>query len=374
MGKSFSKRMTIAVTIGFILVMAVLSSVKGPQNALSGEDQNRGFFSRAFSGAKKLVISPYTGRTIFKTWTSSTNSSTASTYKNDYRASESFVAGGDDVNNNPLVASTTFIGKKGMKKVKGKPKKVADAAKKEKASKKKNGLSETPEFTSFAGGSSSPFAFGGGGGFNQKTAKEKEKEEEEQMNTVEYWEVPIFEQQDPEAVTKLIDSYKGSKVSSNVFYELVEEMNHHESETIRVFGIQALKATPSSKSFAHLTWVKHNDTETELRKAADQEVNNYTSVSRLNYVINSLNASGDNAQKVSLEAMSVITKTAKRFDDIQQSNVEPDRNTASTTQGLQNKLTVAYNTLGTLAQTTSDTATKAEAEKTMEAISKVMTI
>lgn len=355
MGNSNSKFLTNTAIIALVMIAIV-------GYAMSGKSTLR--LSSPFAKAMK----PYSGKTKFTKWEE--NNLGQPSYSNDYQPANTYASNDtpDDVDYGAMVNSTTFIdGKdKKAKAAKAKLKKAILARAAAAGSGRNNKLSAGSDNTYSSGGS-----VGSINALAQQKAQEKEKEEN--LNTVEYWEAPIFEHMDPNAVLKLIDSYQVQKVSSGVFYELVTEMTQDSRDNVREFGLLSLQATPSAKSFSYLAVIKHTDPEAELRNIANHEVNSYSEVNRLGFAIASISSTNvTDPAKVNLEAIKVVALATKNYVELSESGVDPTRNTASTV-GLQEKLTKAYTALEIAAQ--SDDATiKSEAEKTMESISKVITI
>jgi hypothetical protein len=333
----------------------------------SGSKGSEGFslFSRKHV---KNQVTAFNGRTIFRKWESADGKTAEQAgYINNYRPTDNYANGGDDSESNgPIVGSVTYATKKKAKKIKEKKGAVAEVKSASSRSNKLSANSYDANKTSTIGGG------GGGGSAGVKTAK-KQKEEEENLDTMEYWAEPIFTNQDPKAVTKLVDSYQIQKVSSTTFYEVVSEMTHDERPLLREFAVVSLRATPSARSFSELAWIKLNDTDAEIRISAEQEVGRYSDVGRLNYVISSLRPTTEESQKVSLEAMKLIVAASNNYGEIRAQSTDTPKSTNQPSAALQLKLTQAYNTLGPIAQ--SDNALlKGEAAKTMESISKAIAI
>jgi hypothetical protein len=306
--------------------------------------------------------------------------------KNDYQATTNYVNSYSPKTEyqHPLVASTTFIKKKDQKKNKNKKKAALQAKKaagKEKSS-REFGLSDTDEDMDDLNNNSSAFANGNGAVAaaspqNANEANPEEKKEEANLNSIEYWEKPIFVDQDITMVSKLIESYQVRKVSNGVFYDLVGEMRQDERVTVREFGLVALSATPSVRSFAELTSMKHTDPDDELRSAAGREVANYYEAKRLPHVISSLKMTNSpEASRTTYEALSVLSEASKKYGELaglDENSPQPRGNANLATveprfeQALsvieQNKLTES-----------SDAKIKGQALQTVEALNKVITI
>jgi hypothetical protein len=361
MGNLSKNTITYSLITAVIVMMCFFVFTRGTNGSES--------FSLFSRHRTKNQVTAFNGRTIFKKWESA-NGTTAEQagYINNYRPTDTYASGGDSFENNgPIVGSVTYANKKKTKKVKEKEKKgeITEA---------KSGSSRSNKLSANTYDANKTNAIGGGGGgsASRKTAQ-KQKEEEENLDTLEYWAEPIFTNQDPKAVTKLVDSYQIQKVSSTTFYEVVNEMTHDERPLLRTFAVVSLRATPSTRSFSQLAWIKLNDTDAEIRISAEQEVGRYSDVSRLNYVISSLRPTTEESQKVSLVAMKLLVTASNNYGEIRAQSTDTPNSTVQPSATLQLKLTQAYNTLGPIAQ--SDNAVlKSEAEKTMESISKAIAI
>jgi len=305
-------------------------------------------------------------------------SNTASEYDSDYQAASGYANDyvAPEEENHPLIASAKFIKKKNKNKDKKKKDKkstsLADKKGKD-SSDERNGLSESEDPSSnpnYLTGSG-PIAGAPGPAINNDK-KKKAEEEEENLNTVEFWEKPIFIDEDPTAVRKLVDNYQIKKVSGNVFYTVVSEMNHDERPQIRTLGIDALASTPSAKSFTQLTWVKHNDTEADLRNLAITQLTGYTDVSRLNYVVSTLGMNKD--QNVSIEALRTLTSSTVRYSELSAQQQASPQQTAATYSQLEPRYTQALEIIEQNHAQSTNATIKAEATKTVEALNKFMSI
>ncbi|MBY0384202.1 hypothetical protein K2X05_03510 [bacterium] len=221
----------------------------------------------------------------------------------------------------PLVASTKYISKKDQKKKKnGKKKQSLQAKKKDdKKGGREFGLSESDDFDESESRLTTPppvFSQAQLKNNNTNTNANKKKEEEENLNTFEYWEKPIFIDEDQAMVSKLISSYQIKKVSNNIFYELVVEMRSDERTQIREFGLVALSSTPSVRSFSELTTMKHTDPDTELRNAAGREVTNYYQENRLPHVVSALKVSPQQSPRTAFEALVVLDDATKKYSGV----------------------------------------------------------
>lgn len=232
----------------------------------------------------------------------------------------------------PLVASTKFISKKDQKKAK-KGKKKSTLQAKSKGKEKSNrefGLSDTEEDFETENRSTMPFPQQSPNTNNQQAQNnDKEKEEEENLNTMEYWEKPIFVDEDSTMVSKLIESFQVKKVSNNIFYDLVAEMRQDERVQIRQFGLTALTSTPSVRSFSELTIIKNGDPDADLRQSARQEIANYYQEKKLSHVVSALKVSATPTSKTAYEALVVLDEATKKY-----SNLAPlDENTPAPKAG-----------------------------------------
>lgn len=299
-------------------------------------------------------------------------------YKNEYRPHSShanYYQQPEEVQH-PLIASAKFISKKD---------KIKAAAKKRKALLKKkakimqgmgNPLDSEEDFfedddssTTTNNGMVAMSNSAAAAANNAATANDKKKEEEEQLDTYEFWENPIFVQEDAQAVQKLIQSYQVRKVSNTIFYDIVEDMTRDERTTLRQYGLMALSATPSSKSFSELAWVKHNDTTSELRSGAGKEITSYITASRVPYIVTTLSTSTDSTPKASLEALSVLTETSKKYASVHAQNEHSPAPVDTTNLNvLKTRLDGALAIINDKYVTSSDPAIQAEATKTVAAI------
>lgn len=277
--------------------------------------------------------------------------------------------------NHPLVASTKFL----KKNNKGKLKKRSKLAKGRSGLSGKGSttdvdddgsldpLSESPSSSSSIStmaGSSSP---------NKPTKKEKPEDEEENINTVEFWHEPIFVEADPKAVTKLISSYQVKKVSSNVFYDVVTQMNENPNIEIREFGVMALGSTPSTMSFAQLTWVKHNDDDAAIRNEAGRHVASYADAKRVGYVVNALRPLEET--KVTLEALRSISESVGKYGNLQaQQGADPRSSVAVDLKSLEPRYERARELIEQNHTNSPDALVKTEATKAVAAINKFMPI
>ncbi len=219
----------------------------------------------------------------------------------------------------PLVASTKFISKKDQKNKKKKDKKDALQAKNKKQSGKSSrsfGFEDELESDNSSDLNKMTAQFFQQNTQNQKAANNQGQEEEkENLNTVTYWEKPIFVDENPGMVNKLIESYQGRKVSNNVFYDLVTEMRQDERIQVREFGLLALTSTPSVQSFSELSVMKHTDPDADLRTAAGREVANYYLEQRLSHVVAALKVNTADSNRTTYEALVVLNDATKKYAD-----------------------------------------------------------
>lgn len=291
-------------------------------------------------------------------------------YTNDYQPSNTYAetyVEPEDVKH-PLVASTKFISKKDKLK-------KAKKRKKDLSKKSKKGSSPTIEdeddFSDDEETASHQTSAALGGMINAAApaAKKKSKEEEEkELNTVEYWETPIFVEEDFKAVIRLIESYQIRKVSNNVFYTVVDDMTHDERSSLREFGVIALTATPSAKSFTELAWMKHNDTITDIRTSAGKELKNYIDANRVNHVVGVLRTDSE-TNRATIEALAAISATTRKYSSVS-SEQEGGPQTVSRTDltKLQPRLDSARQIIEEKYIHSSDPKIKSEANKTVAAI------
>lgn len=307
------------------------------------------------------------------------------TYKNDYRPSSTYArAYIDDQQNQanaPLIASAKFIRKQDkLKKAKKKTNKLLAKNKKKKAGTAATAgdddeddfFSDEEDVTANSASSGAGIAANTSGANTQQNAN-KAKDEENSMNSVEYWERPIFIEEDLKAVVKLIESYQVRKVSNNVFYTLVDDMTHDERPNLREYGLMALSATPSAKSFSELAWMKHNDTTTDLRSNAGKELGNYTNASRVNYVVSALRTSTDSTPKATLEALSALTETSKKYSSLREQSTGTQVDLTNINL-LEPRLGTALQVIQEKYSNSADPKIKSEADKTVAAINDFITL
>jgi hypothetical protein len=216
----------------------------------------------------------------------------------------------------PLIASTKFISKKDQKKKKKDKNKKAITRKMESKSKRQFGFTEDMDDSRLPT-TRTTSQFVAQNKQNPTTKQEQtKKEEEENLNSMEYWAKPIFVDQDVLMVSKLIESYQIRKVSNNVFYDLVTEMRQDERLQIREFGLTALTSTPSVRSFAELSIMKHTDPDADLRTAASREVSAYYQEQRLSHVVAALKGTTADTNRSTYEALVVLNDATKKYSGV----------------------------------------------------------
>lgn len=285
------------------------------------------------SADKKTKTSSYTYRVVTPQTqgTALKNQKEKEQYKeNDYQPTRNFVHsynGASDFQH-PLVASTKFVSKKEQLKKKNDKKKKKSLAKQDdkKGSSRRIGF-ENDDDEDEDDKSSSPRSMALNGypisaqnNGNPASATNVKKNQEVDINTPEYWEKPIFVDEDKNMLGKLIDSYQYRKVSNGVFYDLVSEMRQDERVQIREFGVLALTATPSARSFYELAIIKNTDPVADLRDAAGQELANYYLEKRLPYVVTAIKPSDLNG---TYEALVVLDQATKKYSDLSALNTNP---------------------------------------------------
>jgi hypothetical protein len=211
----------------------------------------------------------------------------------------------------PLVASTKFISKKDQKKKKKDKKSLAKASKGTGKSSRRFGFDDDSyEGEASTSNNTPPQMIP-----QNQVRTDKKQEEQENINSVTYWEKPIFVDENVGMVSKLIESFQGSKVSNDVFYDIVTEMRQDERVTVREFGLLALSSTPSVRSFSELSVMKHTDPEAELRTAASREVANYYLEQRLSHVVSALKLNSTDSNRTTFEALVVLSDATKKYSD-----------------------------------------------------------
>jgi hypothetical protein len=234
--------------------------------------------------------------------------------ENTYQPSGSYVSSytAKTEYHHPLVASTKFISKKDQKKKKKDKKSLAKVKKGTGKSSRRFGFDDD----SYDGESSTlnntPSQLISQ---NQVPAIDKKQEEQENINSVTYWEKPIFVDENVGMVSKLIESFQGSKVSNSVFYDIVTEMRQDERVVVREFGLLALTSTPSVRSFSELSVMKHTDPDADLRTAAGREVANYYLEQRLYHVVSALKLNSTDSSRTTYEALVVLNDATKKYSD-----------------------------------------------------------
>ncbi len=214
----------------------------------------------------------------------------------------------------PLVASTKFISKKDQKKKKKNSKKsTLNAKKDESKSKRRFGFDEDEDTSLDTLSSRATTQFIQQRPQTEVSTKDKNQEEEENINSVTYWEKPIFVDENVGMVSKLIESFQGRKVSNHVFYDLVTEMRQDERIVVREFGLLALTSTPSVQSFSELSAMKHTDPDADLRTAASREVANYYLEQRLSHVVAALKVTTADSNRATYEALVVLKDATVKY-------------------------------------------------------------
>jgi hypothetical protein len=372
MGNSNNKLFIYTLTATFLMLFVL---------AISGGKTQGSVFS-LFKGASKT-----TTRTDFikvpsaKYAVSRYNiqSDSEQTYKNEYKPSSTYAQTytAPQEAHAPLVASTKFISKQDkLKKAKKRSNKLLAKNKKKKTSKSSTNNDEDDFFSNDDDltAQSNVQQQISGAAANTVKKETNQEEEEKSLNSVEYWEKPIFIEEDYKAVVKLIESYQIRKVSNTVFYTLVDDMTNDERPHLREYGLAALSATPSAKSFTELARMKHNDTTVDLRSTAGKEINNYTNAGRIVYVVGALRSSTDSTPKATLEALSTLTETSKKYSSLRaQSNNGEQIDTNGITQ-LEPRLGNALLLIQEKYSNSPDPKIKSEADKTVAAINDFITL
>lgn len=372
MGNSNKKLFIYTLTATFVVLLAL---------ALSGGKKSGSVFS-LFSGSSKP-----TSRTDFikvpaaKYAVSRYNNQEPSerTYKNEYKPSNTYARAyvAPQESHAPLIASAKFIRKQDkLKKAKKRSNKLLAKNKKKKSS----GINSDDEDDDFFSDDEELISqsrtqppVNGAAGNSPKKASNPE-EEEKSLNSVEYWEQPIFIEEDFKAVVKLIESYQVRKVSNSVFYTVVDDMTHDERPNLREYGLVALSATPSAKSFTELAWMKHNDTTTDLRSTAGRELGNYSNAGRVNYVVSALRSSTDNTPKATLEALSSLTETSKKYSSLREQGNNGEKIDMNGIAQLEPRLGSALQLIQEKYSNSADPKIKSEADKTVAAINEFITL
>jgi hypothetical protein len=302
------------------------------------------------------------------------------TYKNEYKPSSTYARTytAPEENTTPLVASTKFIRKQDkLKKAKKRSNKLLAKNKKKKSSQSSTNNDEDDFFSDDEDLTSElnrQQVVSGGAASNARKATEQKKEEEKSVNSVEYWEKPIFIEEDFKAVVKLIESYQIRKVSNTVFYTLVDDMTNDERPHLREYGLVALSATPSAKSFTELARMKHTDTTTDLRSTAGKEISNYTHAGRVSYVVGALRSSTENTPKATLEALSTLTQTSKKYSSLVAQSNGGEKVDMSGIEQLEPRLGNALLLIQEKYANSPDPKIKSEADKTVAAINDFITL
>lgn len=231
----------------------------------------------------------------------------------------------------PLVASTKFISKKDQKKKKKDKKSLAKTSKDTGKSSRRFGFDDD----SYEGEPSTLNKTPSQAiSQNLVPVTDKKEEEKENINSVTYWEKPIFVDENVGMVSKLIESFQGSKVSNDVFYDIVTEMRQDERVVVREFGLLALSSTPSVQSFSELSVMKHTDPDADLRTAAGREVANYYLEQRLSHVVSALKVNSSDSNRTTYEALVVLNDATKKYSDngTFEEGAQPPKNSSSSVE------------------------------------------
>ncbi len=264
----------------------------------------------------------------------------------------------------PLVASTKFISKKDQKKKKKDKKSLAKTSKDSGKSSRRFGfdddryegepstLNKTPQQVSQ----------------NLVPVTDKEEEEKENINSVTYWEKPIFVDENVGMVSKLIESFQVRKVSNDVFYDIVTEMRQDERVVVREFGLLALSSTPSVRSFSELSVMKHTDPDADLRSAASREVANYYLEQRLSHVVSALKLNSTDSNRATYEALVVLNDATKKYSDngTLEEGAQPARSSTSTVEPRFEQALTVIDQQGLTES--KDAKIKSQAQKTLTAL------
>jgi hypothetical protein len=362
----------IATFVGVLILTLSISQRKG-NSSLFG--LFKGANTGSFFSAQHMPV-PKNKYSVTRYDKTNGHSNEDSIYKNDYEASTSYAESYTEPQevNHPLIGSAKFLGKKkDLKKAKKRKSKLLAKNKKKKDAKDSgddDDFFEDDELESSLNSSAQNSAIGASGGARPANTKKTPEEEEKDLNTVEFWDQPIFIEEDFNAVVKLIESYQIKKVSNTVFYTVVDDMTHDERPNLREYGFLALSATPSTKSFSQLTWMKHNDTVSDLRNSAKKEINNYADAVRLGHIVGALKMDSSTSQKTTLEALSVVTATTKKYSGLRANHEQSPSTRPSTSQLslLEPRLASALNVIQERLVNSTDPLIQSEATKTVAAI------
>lgn len=266
----------------------------------------------------------------------------------------------------PLIASTKFISKKDQKKKKKDKKTVAKANKGTGKSSRRFGFDDDGDEGEPSTLNKTPSQVISQ---NQVPATDKKQEELENINSVTYWEKPIFVDENVGMVSKLIESFQGSKVSNDVFYDIVTEMRQDERVVVREFGLLALSSTPSVQSFSELSVMKHTDPDAELRTAAGREVANYYLEQRLSHVVSALKLNSTDSSRTTYEALVVLNDATKKYSDTNGTLEEGAQPTRTSSSKVEPRFEQALTVIDQEGLTESkDAKIKSQAQKTSTAL------
>ena len=111
---------------------------------------------------------------------------------------------------------------------------------------------------------------------------DKEKEIEGIPTTEKEWEALILGQPNKKNVEKLVKYYLTKVVKEDVFYSIIEKMLKDSRSQMQDLAVQALAATPSSKSFATLVTVAYEGTaDASVKTNAQRYLLNYSRANHL---------------------------------------------------------------------------------------------
>ncbi|MCB9073232.1 MAG: hypothetical protein H6623_06390 [Bdellovibrionaceae bacterium] len=355
---------TITITCGVILLFAFMVNSSGQKLGSLFQSTPDSDISESAQGLE-IPSSQYTTFKLNK----ENNTSSSGRYKNDYQASATYARTYvNDSDNQGTSSSTKFVEKKKAETKKAKKRSKKNIAKKKNIEKSKLKKDSFFDDEDSLGSSGNNYASSGGGTTGPAKAPQKKKDEEEQLNTVQYWEKPIFVEEDFKAVLKLISSYQVKKVSGGVFYTLVDDMTHDERPTLRSYGLIALTSTPSTKSFSELAWLKHNDDVNDIRSSAGNEISNYADLGRISYVVSALRINSKSEPKTTLEALSIVSEATKKYSSIKTNSGSSRSTSSSQVAQLIPRLDTALAIIQEKYINSSDPQIKNEASKTAAAI------
>ena len=144
-----------------------------------------------------------------------------------------------------------------------------------------------------------------------------ENENTEELDTIEEWIAYFVNAQSLASIDRFTNAYLSQKISSDIFYSVIEELLTNFREKLKHYGIIALSKTPSRESFEHLVHITESDHhEQKVQSRAMQSFNMYTQTNHLNVVAATLSSSKDN---VRLKAIKLAVTSA-------QLNLKPNSN------------------------------------------------